>query len=258
MDYQSVINFYYRSNYGTFTEYLKNPGCDLAFSAYAEDPYFNHIVHYREAPKEILARYANEFSKRNRKPTLYLTPLSERYASAPITGFTRYAEDSWMKRDPGARLRAQTAPEGLTIEAIGAREQSSYLSAFRKAFGNPNDIYGALPEGYCEAEKQFFQSPTGMTSHVILCKQQGDPIGVVRAVAEGPQAFIYALGVDPQHRRGGVVAGLVGDFITRRLLDAGVQDIYLQTEAGSPLERLYQNAGFKRIFTGIYFVPAVA
>lgn len=252
-----ISDFYYRSNYGIFSEYIKFDGYDLAFSKNIEDEYYNHIIHYHGDINAILSTCSEEFEKRNRKPVLYVTPLSDLYdTDLEKEGYKTWAVDTWMMYDSPSALPEQKLSSDISVVEIGKDSCELYLDTFMKAFSNPDDVYGILPDGYRKAEAEFFDEleASALKSHVFLGKVKDDPVGVIRYVSEGDFCFMYALGVEKKYRKGGEVARILSSVAMRSALDGGARNIFLQTELRTPLERYYRIFNFAHIFKGSYII----
>lgn len=252
--YADFIDFYYRSNYGTFTEYMRQDGCDLAFSKYVDSFYFNQLILYRGHPEAVLKKYAAEFEKRGRQPLVYLTPLSEFYEK-PMddTNLIAMPSDSWMLLE-AKEYRAKPRPSSVDVVQVDEKDHEDYLQTFQNGFSNPDDVYGNLPAGFTEIERQFLTQPSAMKNIHLMAKVDGKPAGVVHAVIEGELCFLYALAVPLAYRQRGDVAKALGDEIIQQCIKQGAVKLLLQTEKNSKLERFYRRNGFKRIFCGYSYM----
>ncbi len=252
---RALIDFYYRSNYGTYTERVEGPDYDLAFSANVSDSYFNHALLKHGDPLATLQALSPEFAQRERTPALYITPLHSAHNAPLEEGLQTQATDSWMILDK-ARFAEALAHKSesctLDIKEIDRADEESYIDTFRRAYSHPGDVYGPLPEGYCTIERRFFDSPPDLESRVFLTRQDdGMPIGSVRVVSDERYSLIYALGVDKPHRQGGRTAIEIGAFVIKEIIKRHPNNsILIMTEADTALERLYRKVGFKRLFTG--------
>ena len=181
--------------------------------------------------------------------------MSDCYEKTKVDGFDKVAEDVWMYlRVEDVKLKNACDSE-VSVSKIGLEQKEEYLKTFKKAFGNPEDVYGVLDDGYLVVEERFFKDKNGFVNSIFIAKVNGSSVGVVRTVTKGDLCFVYALAVDKDYRKGGKVAKTIGKIAIEDAFDLGAKTLILQTESGSALERLYSQIGFKKMFTGTYYKP---
>ena len=252
-EFREIIDFYYQSNYGTFTEYMKTQSCELYFSDCIKDNYYNHAIHLSGGPKEIFETHFNDFEKRNREATIYITPLSPLYGKNLPKDFKKWASDAWMIADKNKFKNIKEIKSDIETYLIDEKDKKDYLDTFKNAFSNKDDVYGNVSDDYLVAENRFFEDKNGFKSNIFIAKQSDEPIGVIRTVTKNSLCFIYALAVIKEYRKKGEAAKVLGNIALKHAINSGIETFILQTEAGSILERLYSIRGFKRAFTGNYY-----
>ncbi len=261
---EEVADFCYTSNYGTYTDYAPHdtPAYGYAFSDCIEDFYFNHLLHYTGNPEKILGDAKDLFTERNRAPTVCITPFSDLYdrkENIPPS-LTKIAEDVWMRLDLDEnghreRLNAELENTGddLHIRRANENDIPAYLDLFRASFGNADDVYGALPEGYLIAEERFFKQSPPFESRIYIGTWKGAPAGIVRTVSKDEKTFIYTLGVPKEYRKKGTMARALGAQAIQDAADNGARFLFVQTESGTVLERFYRLYGFRKLCTGTFY-----
>ncbi|MDR1207261.1 MAG: GNAT family N-acetyltransferase [Rickettsiales bacterium] len=250
-DFEEIIDFYYRSNYGTFDVYAKSAYFWHAFSDNIKDIYYNHIVPLNDAkPKELILEHKPEFVARNRMPAVCIMPLSKFYEKQ-IPGLKPWAADSWMKYANPSVPDVPANPDFSVVES-GLKDVDIHADVFMRAFSD--GVYAGLDESYGDVEKIFFRPHPVFTNLNLLLYYKGTAVGCVRAVIENDKAFIYALGVVKEYRFGGMSVAQLGADLMKRLFARGIRDIYMNTELGTRLESFYLRAGFERLFTGRYWI----
>jgi hypothetical protein len=250
-DFEEIIDFYYRSDYGTFDVYAKSGMFWRAFSDNIKDTYYNHIVPVNSAnPNESIIEHRPEFITRNRVPAVCVMPLSEFYEKE-VPGLKQWAADSWMTYSKPSAPEVMTNPD-FNVAESRPEDADIHAEVFMRAFSD--GVYAGLDASYADVEKIFFLPHPVFENLNLLLYCKGTAIGCVRAVIENDKAFIYALGVIKEYRFGGLSVAHLGANLLNRLLDRGIKRIYLNTELGTKLENFYLRAGFERMFVGRYWI----
>jgi GNAT superfamily N-acetyltransferase len=251
-DYEEIIDFCYRANYGRIDEFAQHDGYLAAFSKELKDFYYNHLIPIDGTDcKELLLSRKDEFLSRGRVPAIYTTPLSFNYKN-PVDGLKCLEMESFLWYD---REDAPAVPtdKGYVVKIAGADRVEKYIEIFNAAFST--GVYAGLigPE-YAAAERRFFGSaPRGFQSLIFLVEHQGRAVGSMCAAIGGDMAFLYSMAVLPDARAGGLAAKQLGAAVLRELFDRGATNIFSQTEYDSKLEHFYNYYGFERLFLGRYW-----
>lgn len=249
MDFDEIINFYYKTNKVDFDVYEKHHGYISAFSDNLSDVYYNHIIPTQNSKsKELLELTKSEFIKHNRRPAVCILPISCEYKEN-ISGLKNISTDVWMKFE-NSFFKNFEHPKEFSFKIIGKEYMNHYVDLFMRGFSS--GVYGQLPPEYAIVEKLCFNESK---EHLIaMAFYEEKPIGVVRAIIESDKSFIYAFAIPKENRFSGLTAKLLGSFIIKEILNRGAKDIFLQTESETVLERFYSSNGFNKIFTGKYYV----
>ena len=252
-NYEEIIDFCYRANYGRIDEFSKMDGYLSAFSRTLKDFYYNHLIPMDGTDcRELLLSHKPEFVARDRQPCIYTTPLSFNYKK-PVDGLECVSMESflWYDRDNVPNVPAD---KDYVVKIVGPDRIEDYISIFNAAFST--GVYeGLIGPEYDEAERKFFTpAPPGMQSLIFLVEYKGRAVGGMCAVIGGDMAFLYSMAVLPDARIGGIAAKQLGTAVLRELFARGATNIFLQTEYDSKLEHFYNYYGFERLFVGRYWV----
>ncbi|MBV1774143.1 GNAT family N-acetyltransferase [Burkholderiaceae bacterium DAT-1] len=132
-------------------------------------------------------------------------------------------------------------------------EQWALLRSLRlQALQDAPYAFGKRYEEIAERRDEFWQTHTrhyaesNDSATFILCRE-GNPVGMIGALLEGGRAdhaFVCAMWVSPNYRRGGAGQRLV-DIATRWLADQGAERINAWIAEGNPRAiQFYERIGF--------------
>lgn len=253
MSFEEIIDFSYRTNTVDFDVYEKHNGYFSAFSKNLKDLYYNHIAPVGNTKVDSLL-LSTEFIKRNCKPVICVLPISDEYDKEQLN-LVNTANDAWMKFKNSVITKINI-PANFSLKIIGQEYKDYYINLFARGFSS--GVYGNLPEEYSEVEKLCFKEMTvNPNKHLVaMVFHNEEPIGVVRAILEKDKAMVYAFAIPKEYRFSGLTANLLGAYIIQEIFNRGVKHIFLQTEAGTILERFYTQNGFERLFLGKYYTGA--
>lgn len=250
-----LLTFHYECLQGMyFSEHITRPDGDLLFSNQITDPYYNFFTPNSRISTETIDEVGREFRLRERSTALYITPLAEN--ESIDTTWTSWATDAWMLLDILNRSKATPGANSPTIKLIDSSYRETYIDIFKRAYsgGDPNDPYGELEPGYSlSLEMSFDYNLRGFRKYYLLAELSNEPVGVAALFTSGALAGVYGVGTLPEYRKAGVGTAIMHS-ITELAHSEGVARILLQTEAGSNVERWYQQLGYKTVFTADYMV----
>ena len=134
---------------------------------------------------------------------------------------------------------------------------SEMVDVFSDAYssgGHPDDVgYYALPVAYSEAFRQAMPRPP---AYAIFAKGSvgGECVAIASVVLIGKDAGLYSVATKHSFRRRGF-GRAISMFGLSAATQRGAANFFLQTEADSPVEEMYEGIGFKRSFIGQLISP---
>lgn len=251
-DLEEIIDFRYRSDYESIDEFRKRDGYWSVFSESLKETDCNHLIPCNGTNcRDLLISSKPEFLSHSRVPCIYTTPLSFEN-NDQIDGLERAAAESFMYYGRDVPPAVQDAPD-FRIERIGKDRMREYVDSFYRSFSD--GPYAGLGQEYGTVEQRFFDAPPkGFEQLIFLLEYKGRVIGQARTVIENDMAFFYALGIDKDFR----FNGLSGEFLLshriKECFDRGAKNIFLQTAQDSRPEGFDLKHGFRRLFTGRYWI----
>ena len=218
---------------------------------YGEDnPYWNHLTCFPQDNKietDIIKEAEKFFNKKNKNPCLYA--VSEKEMSAPDDYIT-YFTDSWMFK-PDKELRKETE---IDLELVTNSVQlERFVELMYKTHSDElDDVYSGLSKEYGKQLKRKYDSNFEFCeTNFYILKKYGENIGHRLIVDDGRDAMLTTLGILPEFRGKG--NGRDAFYESLNLLDDR-DNIFLQTEAGTENEELFDNLGFNTEFKGYGFL----
>lgn len=252
-----LLEFHFECLQGMyFSEYRRTAAGALLFSSDITDPYYNFyapniVTDGLEVPPEHLA----EFTDRGRAPAVYAAPEVGGTVQVP-EGAEVWARDAWLIGD-AVRLAERTAGPGKSeLSLVGIDRRDEYVATFATAYSGdaPDDPYGELDPAYRQSLHRSFEVSSGTyEKHYLLASQGGVPLGVACMFVKGGLAGVYGVGTVPGHRRAGIGTAMMA-FLAKLAVERGARTMLLQTEAGSPVQRWYEQQGYRHVFTAPYLV----
>lgn len=253
---QNIENAHIRFGLDMFFNGSKQTdGALFLYSDKINDVYWNYATQLKFSSDKIKQKIEETiafFKEKRRWPAFYITPATKpkELPNALIElGFSIKVRDTWMLWR-GGELKEDAS---FTAEQVKTEKDSQdFVGVFKKAYCGitPDEPYGALPQEYWDYVYKIALNPK-IKSYLV--KSEGEPAGMVSLASDGKYACIYLVGTVPEHRKKGI-----GSFLTlaatREALKSGANTIFLQTEAGSYNEKLYESIGFKTEFIGEEYV----
>jgi len=239
-----------------FSTYEVCDGGHLLFSDRITDPYYNFFAPTDLSPLALDIRRA--FDKRNRAVAVYLTPLAD--GRQPEPGTSTWASDAWLVGTPDSLSvngDAPTIPD-LRIEEVDLRQRDIYVDTFTAAYSgdDPDDPYGQLDPAYAECLRDSFNHDIpSYLKHYVMASIDDVPVGIATLFSAGSLAGVYGVGTVPARRQQGIGKAIMV-YLADVAFREGAEHILLQTEAGSPVHRWYEQLGYRHAFTAPYLVPS--
>lgn len=238
-------------------------GALLLYSRKIEDSYWNYAAQIETVPDRAsrLVDIVVEFYRaRDRMPACYVTPWSRPEAFRDTlgpAGFEMQFRDAWMFYEGGPVLEL-AAPSGLSIKEVESRaEMETFVHVFNEAYGGvptEEEPYAGLPPYYGEALHQSFDTaPTDKKSVHYLGLIESQPVAIATLIHSPGYACIYNVGTMPRFRRRGIGSTMSLQAVADSTAE-GAKVVFLQTEAGSGVEKWYEKLGFSTKFVGEGYV----
>lgn len=254
---RELLEFHFECLQGTyFNEYHRVNNGALLFSDRITDPYYNFFVPYTPTGATVMAdEITAEFSRRDRRPALYLTPLATGNADSPADRQRPWASDAWLIGDASTLATSGNDRAGLHMVLVDPALRETYVATFAEAYsgGDPGDPYGELDASYTDSLRASFgREVDGYRSYYLLATVEGAPAGVANMFTSGGIAGIYGVGTVASYRRTGLGTAMMA-YLARMAATDAAGRIMLQTEAGSAVQRWYEGMGYRHAFTADYY-----
>ena len=252
-DAESLLKFHYECLQGMyFSEQISLPNGSLLFSDKISDPYYNFFAPNVPVSIGDVQELTTEFASRRRPLAVYVTPLT---TVEPVhQGWKTWATDAWMVAE--VREHNTSPIADLTVAEIDISRREDYVSVFERAYSgdDPSDPYGQLDPSYTAAlSASFSHDLSAYRKYYVLAELAGQPVGVAALFTAGSLAGVYGVGTLSEYRNAGVGTAIMA-YLTKLAHADGVTHIMLQTEAGSRVERWYQQLDYETVFTGEYHI----
>lgn len=231
---------------GFFTALYRDSGWIGGYSKDIDDFFWNMVVPVRKDPDTGISEVREFFDSLDREPTLYGEKewIEDFMEEKGIDGLEVRFVDAWMRFE-GEFEEASDEFDYVNVSSRG--EKDSFVEIFAEAFGGDGDDepYGGLGEGYHKGVMKTLNGVFGADEcENIIVEKDGKFLGIGTLAIKGDVAFIYNIATLPNYQGEGV-----GTAATRKILelveDEAVEEIVLQTEAGSTVEDFYKDIGFK-------------
>jgi ribosomal protein S18 acetylase RimI-like enzyme len=210
-------------------------------------PDANHACLLRAGPDDIeplIDHVIDHFGSRAIQATVYVsdacTPpdLSERLIKRGFV--TEGPREAWMVLEALDSIELSPGPPSIQVRETSSSELLTMAEVFMASFGMPTQFAPVMAQLLGPA----LDLPT---VHHYIAWLGDQPVGVCSLHQHERYGVLGSAGVLPAYRRKGAATALT----TTALLDAlhaGVDTVILQTDAGTPLERLLRISGFSTLF----------
>lgn len=234
---------------GFFTALYRDPGWLGGYSADIDDFFWNMVVPVRKDPETSISKMKEFFDSFDRTPTLYAEEkwLEEVKKENDISGLKLKFTDAWMRFEG----QIEEASDKFSYVRVSSDdEKDRFIEIFVEAFGGEggeDEPYGGLGEGYNKGVRNTLEGFFGADRcENILVENDGESVGIATLAIKGDLAFVYNIATLPSHQGLGI-----GTSATRKILEMveeeEVNDIVLQTEADSYVQKFYEDLGFNTI-----------
>lgn len=229
------------------------PGLYVATSNLIADPFWNYAFSGTEETLGVWSPKLSEVfsevdSSGARLPAMLLTegtPLEN--DSTFLSMYSLFADDFWMIADTAAF--STVLPDGFTVSLVKTpADFAAATTVFADAYTTESEDgvgYEGLPEEYTEAFSRGLARADQFGSDHLIGRVRGEAVAIASVFYSGGAAGLYSVAV----RRDARLRGF-GSSISRLALERaqGKAEIaFLQTEPDSPVQKMYEHAGFRKL-----------
>ena len=216
-------------------------------------PDANHACLLRATPEtvgRVIADLTDYFQSKRLPVAVYVSPActpGNLPAVLSNTGFQKLEEEeAWLILEDLPHFSIPSSLPGVAVKRVTQDEVTQFARVFTTAFN--------LPPDFAPAMARLLGPSVGLpnASH-YLAVQGGQPIGTCSLLRYETFGVLGSAGVLPDQRRSGAATNLVIQAL-RNAREKGLETIFLQTAAGTPLERFLCISGFTRSFTRSCYV----
>lgn len=236
---------------GSYIEGIEStPQGNFLYSTPLKDAWLNIVTHLTATSSDVpaLIKKAKSFYlPRKRSPAFYCALFTQQEL---IDAFKRHGCkeafcDVWMFLP----LSESRKVEGSSIRlhlCSSSEDGELFIATYMKSYSgvDPHEPYGALPEEYREAKRQFLATkiPGREICHFLIMRSD-ECVGCVEIGVDKHLAGLYALGIVPAYR-GKIFPRTIATLCVNEARARGATTAFLQTEAGSYNEKLFARMGF--------------
>lgn len=226
-----------------FSNCIEKDGYLYFLSDIITDGYWNYA--YRLDGTNVTESSIDQvFFEHNRPSSIYVINSDENLLAS---GFELLSEESFMVYKGGEvklndRFTVKRASKGKLMD--------DFIDVFISAYGgekSPEQPYGELDSTYMDALIQSFDNEEQF--HHFVCYKGNEAVSVASLCKKGEKGGLYNVGTSPAGRGHGC-----GTAVTLACIkdwhESGGKKLFLQTEAGSLVEKWYQKLGFETAFIG--------
>ena len=238
-----------------FNECIKFDSFEVFSSNVIHDGFWNYAYEYPDVNKEkftsLIPKIEYYFSQINCPSSIYLIDtdpgFSEKLGLLIELGYKEISHESFMV----CQRKKTRHVSNLKLNFVSTdQEKSDFLTVFLSAYGgdvSPNQPYGELPEEYISALISAMNNPK--FNYAFLNNNEGSTVSVGSLCIDGKYGGLYNLGTTPEMRGFGFASELTLMLIEWFYSQIGGV-LFLQTEAGTNVEKLYRRLGFHTAFEG--------
>ena len=250
-----IIEAHVRGNLGIYFSGSDELGPDVryAWSESIKDHYWNYAYHVEglQIGAESMQSIRDAAGFRDREIAIWQDaehPTPEGWAVA--------SSEAWMTCDL-ADIRPSDAGTTLSSTAVTIRPTPDMVEVFNDAYGSAalegQAGYFELPPEYGRAYAAGEAIAPGK-SFAVAVRAHDETVSVASVSVIGALAGLYSVATRHAARRRGFgkVASIAALVLAAQ---NGASMAFLQTEADSPVERMYESIGFSRLFVGSLLTP---
>ena len=235
---------------------------DLSLSDGIEDCIWNLAINLKINTKEEFVDIWEEIKQimrsKNRIPAVYVTPSSpifERIDEIIPSEFIVAFHDMWMILDNTKSTPQYKSRLDININEVSYEKRKLFVETTMKGFktDDPNDPYGDIGDYYRDVLLDSFDNPQNeyKVKH-YMAEHNGLPVSTASVISKGNIACVNNVVTIKEYKNNGICKEVMSN-VFEGLRSSGVDEVFLQTEKGSYVEKFYENFGFKTVFEGICY-----
>ena len=221
-----------------------------------QDPFFNSVYVYNDLDLSLITEFSNRLIEAKRKPSLIIENKVENFESAKKQDFEPSESTVWMELDFSQTIEFKKSEKiDLTIEKQELPYSKEFVETFIKCYcDNSDDIGYQYDSTFADAYHKA-RPAKGIVENVYLLKNENETVAIAQASLdiENGTSFLYNVGTIKEYRKLGYSRYLV-NHVLDETKKAGVSKMYLATEEDSPMEKYYDDLGFRTVGSTINFV----
>lgn len=220
------------------------------------DPFFNTLFLPNGFDRDLYDKFSERLITAGRKPSFLLEKVKQNIEYANNLGLTKQEPTIWMKLDfEKKEIIENTYNSDLTIEIQIVPYSKEFIETFIKCYCDNSDDIGYEYDSSFSDAYQYARSAVGIDEKVFLLKQKSEiiAIGQVSIDKENQTSFLYNVGTIKEKRRLGYSRYLL-NFLLKEVKNIGIKNMFLATEENSPMEKYYDDLGFRTVGTTYNFV----
>jgi ribosomal protein S18 acetylase RimI-like enzyme len=248
---------------GFYFDALSEPreGLFIATSNIIEDPFWNYAFGAEEsleANVDLLPSiFAESISSRCRVPAMLLVDGSSLENHPTVSNsYSPFADDLWMTAET-AQFSAKL-PDGLIVSPIKTpSDRASAVEVFADAYTTASEDgvgYSGLPAEYTQTFVRGLERAVAFRSDHLIGRSRGEAVAIASVFYAGGTAGLYSVAVSRHARLRGY-----GSAISRAALEIAqrkAEIAFLQTEPDSPVQQMYERAGFRKLVLARLWSPS--
>lgn len=247
-----LVELHVKANLGVYFDETTRLDRDLSYvsSRRIADWYWNYgyATGGRGLSERDLCLIASAARRLDRRPAAW------QKAGSPIPpGWKAVSSESWMVCAAGELgPQALEPPEVEVRWELVAEPTPAMQAVFLDAYGSGDDPgavgYSSLPPEYAVAYLQGRVRPPAVAFHVFL-EHDAQCVAVASVTLVDHTGGIYSVATPHRWRRRGL-GRYVSAVACRQALSRGATHLFLQTEAQSAVQTMYEQIGFRSLFVG--------
>jgi GNAT superfamily N-acetyltransferase len=251
-----IINTHFKCCEGFAKTVEIEDNCSYFEAENITDPFFNTLFLPNDFNKDLYDKFSERLITAGRKPSFLLENRKQNIEDTKSLGLKQQEPTVWMKLDfEKIEIIENAYNSELTIEIQTVPYSNEFIETFIKCYGDNSDDIGYEYDSSFSDAYQYARSAIGIDEKVYLLKQKSEivAIGQVSIDKENQTSFLYSVGTIKEKRRLGYSRYLL-NFLLNEVKNMGVKSMFLATEENSPMEKYYDDLGFRIVGSTYNFV----
>ncbi len=248
-----LLKWHYKVQEGMFFDHcLDYEDWTAYLSDIITDGFWNYaILRENTHLTDVLPSIKRTFLSSGRTPSVYIVNEKEQMDTIEYlkhNGFVKMSEESFMVYK--SKQQRQEAKDLVIRQVRDDKTIQDFIRVFMSAYcgeRTPEQPYGELDKTYIDALTRSFSNSEKFIHYICYCNNI--PLSVATLCIEEGKGGIYNVGTLSDSRSHGYGTAVTNACIyewSRRLGEV----LFLQTEAGSTVEKWYRELGFETAFSG--------